>query len=512
MALTKRVKKWTKQSFIKASSLLLAFTMMASGAPVAHGATSETFGNSQAPKYVFYFIGDGMGSEQKQITEYYLQHQAGNDSERLTFSNFPVVGLNSTHSQNNLVTDSAAAATSLATGFKTDSGMIAQQPDGTNLETVLERAMDHGMATGLVTTTRLTHATPAAFASHQPSRNMESEIADDYLGSGVNYLAGGGARYFVGDDCDIVGVDGKTIKSSREDGVDLIAQFEEKGYHSFVGAEGANDFADYTPDGKENVIALFNSSHMPYSIDVVNDVYDNYVPTLADMVDKGIDVLSSYDDGFVMVVEGGRIDHAAHAQDVAGTIYDTIAFDDAVKVAYDFYLENPDDTLIVVAGDHETGGLGMGFGNVYGLFFDQIDQTKVSIDDTLQNVYEGDRPAFYAYIEENFGLNDLTDDEKSRIETALDTIDNEETNTALYGYYNPAAIAVAHIVAERTNVQFTTFAHTGSAIPLYAIGVGAENFSGFKDNTEVGRAMFETLGFSWLQSNAEDLRRLPVAS
>ena len=195
-----------------------------------------------------------------------------------------------------------------------------------------------------------------------------------------------------------------------------------------------------------------------------------------------------------MMVEGGRIDHACHANDAVGTIYDVIAFDEAIKTAYNFYLNYPNDTLIVVVGDHETGGMGLGFGSNYFLKMDGLKDVKVSVEDVLQKAYKGDRTSYYKYLEEKLGLKDFSKEEKAAIEKAMDAVDKKETVGGSYGGYNPVAIAVTHIVSERANLQWTTYAHSGTAIPMSAVGAGADNYNGYKDNTEVCNTLAEVMG------------------
>lgn len=432
-------------------------------------------------KYVFYFIGDGMGAGQRQITEEFKKQVLKKD-EKLLMNSLPTVGITTTYSADTLITDSAAAGTALATGHKTNNGYIAKDKDGKDLKTLLEIAQEKGMATGLVTTTRITHATPAVFASHNITRNDENGIAADYVDSNVDYLAGGGYRHFVGKD--------SGLTSKRKDDRDLMNEFKDKGYQVFLGEDSIKDFKKWSPKEGEKSIATFKASHMPYTID---DKDENY-PTLKEMTDKGIALLSKDKDGFFMMIEGGRIDHASHAQDVAGVIYDTIAFDEAIKSAYEFYEKHPEDTLIVVAADHETGGMGLGFGNNYYMKLDELKDVKVSIEDTLQNVYKGDKNGYFKYIEENFGLKDLNDKERDSILKAMEVEDNKEDVGDTFGGYSPTAIAVAHIVSERAGMQWTTFAHTGVQVPLAVIGNDAEKFTGFKDNTDVAKSIASSMG------------------
>ncbi len=479
--------KLLKQRLTKVGVILLAAVMMFSIIPAFDCGTAQA--STKVPKYVFYFIGDGLGASQRQVSEFYLQEVTGDKDAKLVLNELiPVVGMNTTYSADSLVTDSAAAGTALATGNKTNNKMISVLPDGkTEPRTLIEEAEANGMATGLVTTTRLTHATPATFAAHNVSRYNANEIAEDYLESGVDFFAGGGYRYFVPQDW-------KWGKSKREDNRNLIQEFYNKGYKSFVGDKtGAEAFRAFQPTGNDQVFAAFTYSHMPYEIDRVNS--GSKVPSISEMTEKAIQSLEGDKDGFFIMVEGGRIDHACHANDPAGTIHDTLAFDKAVEKAYKFYQEHPEETLILVVGDHETGGMGLGFGQNYFLKMDQLNDVKISVEDTLQGKYTGDRAAYYSYIANKMGLSNLTENEKTEIEAAMNMVDGEIDPGNTYGGYDPVAIAVTHVSSERVNLEWTTYAHSGTAIPYSALGVGADNFTGYKDNTDISQIMGELMGF-----------------
>ncbi|WDP91683.1 MAG: alkaline phosphatase [Desulfobacter sp.] len=448
------------------------------------------------PKYVFYFIGDGLGASQRQFSEFFLREKAKDNSRQLLMNTFDIAGINTTYCANTLITDSAAAGTALASGVKTNKGVIGKDTAGNDVKTLTEAARDKGMKTGLITTTRLTHATPAAFAAHNISRNNENEIAEDFLNSGVDFLAGGGVRHFIPQSMKIKNGDavGKTIKSKRKDEKNLVKGFEEKGYATYVGMKGARAFNTTDFSKKDKVFAAFTYTHIPYEIERMSQYPD--VPSLAAMTQAGIDVLARGDKGFFLMVEGGRIDHAAHANDPTGVIWDTIAFDNAVQAAFDFYKKHRNDTLIVVVGDHETGGMGLGMDSMgYKLDMASLMDTKVSVEDTLAygaGQYKGDRAAYTAYLAKEFGLTHLNADESASLEKAMAAADAGKT----MGYYkvNPAALTAAHILSGRANINWTTTIHTATMIPMSAAGVGAAKFGGYKDNTEIARTMAKMLG------------------
>lgn len=436
-------------------------------------------------KNVIYFIGDGLGPSQRQITEYYKKEVLGKD-EKLAMNSMPALGITTTHSADTLITDSAAAGTALATGVKTNNGMISMTTTGEKLKSLTDIAKEKNMKVGIITSTRLTHATPAVFITSNESRANENEMATDFSKAGIDFYAGGGYRHFTPKTGD--------LKSSRKDDTNVIKELNEKGYKTFIGEENSKAFLEYLPKGDEKVFAALTSSHLPYEIDRLNNPT---TPSLAQITQKGIDTLSKDNpNGFFLMVEGGRIDHASHAQDAVGTIMDTIAFDDAINVALDFYNKDPENTLIVVAADHETGGMGLGFGNNYALNLAALKNVKLSVEDKLQKAYKGNRDEYFSYLNKEFGLNDLTDEEKKNIEKAMDIEEKKNNDDILntYGGYAPTSIAVAHILSQRAGLQWTSFAHTATQVPLSAKGATSENFQGFKDNTDVAKEIAKSMG------------------
>jgi len=451
---------------------------------------SAAVSNKKVPKYVFMFIGDGLGSAQRQIAELYMQDELNDKSKKLYMNSLDVAGLNTTYSNDTLITDSAAAGTASATGHKTNNGYISVDENNNKLTTIVEELEKKEVATGLITTTRLTHATPAAFASHNISRNDEIGIAEDFLESGVDFFAGGGVRYFIPQNGEYD--DKYIVKSKRKDDKNLLEEFKKKGYKVFSGEKGNKDFNNFKVNGEQKVFAALTYSHMPYEVDRINEKM--IVPSLAEMTKKGIEVLSKYNKGFFMMVEGGRIDHACHANDATGSIMDTIAFDNAIKEAKEFYDKYPDETLILVVGDHETGGLGLGFGTNYFMNIEPLKKAKISVADVLCRAYDGNRDSLYKLLDTKMGLKDLNEKEKKMLEIAMDKMDSDKKiEKAEYGGYAPVAIAATHIISERANINWTTYAHSGTSIPLSAMGIGAEEFGGFKDNTEIAKVLADLL-------------------
>ena len=457
------------------------------------------------PKYVFMFIGDGMSYPQIQSTsdflgalndaDYWQAEPSLDDNqgaildgpEYLNFMNFPVAGSAVTYDSNSFCPDSASTATSLSTGHKTYSGTINMDETGSvAYETIAEKlAAQKGWEIGIISSVNLNHATPAAFYAHQASRNNYYEIGLELIDSGFTYFAGGGFLKPTG---------------SEGDQEDLYALAEAAGYT--VAKTQAE--AEAVTDGPVILIDehLADGDAMAYELDRTEDMW-----SLADYVEKGIEVLDN-DTGFFMMCEGGKIDWACHANDAGSTIHDTVALADAVQVAIDFAAEHPEETLILVTGDHETGGLTIGFaGTDYDTYLDLLQNQKISyakFDSDYVAAYKENKTSFedvMADVTELFGLKTegeegdklvLTDYELELLRTAYEkSVNGTETGYAaqaeyvLYGTYEPLSVTLTHIINNKSGISFTSYSHTGLPVAVLAQGVGSETFGGYYDNTDV---------------------------
>lgn len=285
---------------------------------------------------ILLFIGDGMGAEHRKAGRWASVGQSG----QLAMDTLPVNGWLQTASADSSITDSAAGITAMATGVKTDNGHIGVDPDDVVLETILEIAEGRGMSTGLVTTVQVSHATPAAFAAHVPDRNMMREIALQMIESGVDVLLGGGEDEFL--PMSENGCYGEM--GERSDGRNLIAEAQSAGFTYVCDAAGLAAVNSLTTD---ELLGLFADEQIwprPFA------------PSLAAMTETAIEILDRDPQGFFLMVEGGQIDWAGHGNDGANVIEDVIGFDEAVQVGLDYTALHP-DTLVIVAADHETGGM-----------------------------------------------------------------------------------------------------------------------------------------------------------
>jgi len=280
-------------------------------------------------KNVILLIGDGMALVHIAATRTIVLGAQG----RLYIELMPVTGIIDHYAANEFVSGSAATATSLATGYKTNGGMIGVLPDSTPALSILEAAQDKGMSTGLVVTVTITHATPAAFAAHVLDRDMEDQIAEQMLKMKVNVLLGGGRAFFK------PGIE--EYDKTRTDGRDLTVEARNAGYEYVETKE------ELTAAKGDNLLGLFSDGIM---------FNRESEPTLAEMTDKALEILSRNENGFFLMVEGSQIDWGAEENDIEYTIREQLHFDLAIKSAIDFAMNNG-ETLVVVASDHEAGGM-----------------------------------------------------------------------------------------------------------------------------------------------------------
>ena len=339
---------------MKKLSLLLSFLLLVLS------------GYAQQAKYVFYFIGDGMGVNQVQGTELYRGELEGKIGiTPIWFTQFPYATTATTFSATNGVTDSAAAGTALATGNKTQNGTIGMKQDlQTEVSSVAVWAKNKGCRVGVTTSVSVDHATPAAFYAHDPSRGSYYKIGTDLYKAGFDFYAGS----------DFIDPNNKDNKDGNSE--NLYTMAEKNGYTI------ARGYKDYLKKCKKaDKMILFQSEKasekdrtaIPYAIDRTKDDL-----TLADITRSAINFLSKdLSKGFFLMVEGGKIDWACHSNDAATAFHEVADMDEAVKVAYEFYSQHPDETLIVVTADHETGGFVLGTG-AYKLNLQVLKNQKVS--------------------------------------------------------------------------------------------------------------------------------------
>ena len=443
-------------------------------------------------KYVFYFIGDGMGVNQVNGTETYLAAMEGRiGTSPLCFAQFPHVGLVTTFSGTNGVTDSAAGGTALATGHKTKNGTIGMETDlSTKVKSIAEKAKAEGKAVGIATSVSVDHATPASFYAHVKDRGMYYQIGKDLIAADFDFYAGS-----------------DFLQPKGENGEkDLYTQCQEAGYAI------ARGHADYRKKARkaEKMLLLQpeaaskqDNTAIPYAIDRgSNDL------TLQDITRAAIHFLcQKKTDGFFLMVEGGKIDWACHSNDAAATFREVLDMDEAVQVAYEFYEQHPDETLIVITADHETGGIVLGTGE-YELHTDLLKYQRQSAEAfsrmlAMQHQKEGKGFTWdfvRGQLEENFGFwkhIDLNEKETAELEQAYKDFCEgvAKDNKTLYASENIIAATARKIMARKAMVGWVSDGHSNGYVPVFAIGTGAENFDGRIDNTDIPKKIAQIAGY-----------------
>lgn len=390
-------------------------------------------------KYVFYFIGDGMGFSHIALTEAYIAEAVtpGEADEPssfpLCFTQFPVMGMATTYSASNWITCSSAAGTALSTGFKTGNHMLGVLPDSTELTSISYMIHNAGRNVGIMSNVPIDHATPACFYASSASRSDYFNVASQMPASGFEFFAGGG----------LYGVKGVDAQDSTKR-LELEKMIADAGYSI---AYGMDDYKSKKDNHGKMVLVqsgTLRGATLPYASD--REITDM---SLTDMVETAIERLDD-GKGFFIMAEGGMIDWAAHDNDVANTIYEIIDMDQAIRVAYDFYLEHPDETLIVVTADHETGGVSIGRGSGYSIELENVPAMK-------------------------------SDTTKSNL-----TLDNY-----MHGPEQLDSVSV------KTKIGWTTSSHCGGAVPVFAIGAGSLQFAGRQNNTDIPRKICSAMGIEF---------------
>lgn len=437
-------------------------------------------------KYIFYFIGDGMGMGHVMGAQTYKRLVAG-DPEGLLMTQFPVAGIAMTYSASTPVTDSAAAGTALATGHKTKNGMLGMTPDTTSVTSIAEILQKEGYGIGICTSVGADDATPGAFYAHVPKRSMYYDVGKDAAASGFDFIAGSGLR-------GLIGKDGKPT--------DLLDTLAESGYSVVRGEDGLKS-------AKTSRVVLLNTDTVrTWNIGFTIDSLPGTL-TLPAITRACLDHLEKNSpERFFMMVEGGNIDHAAHANDGGAVIKEIINFDQSLRIAYDFYLKHPDETLIVVTADHDTGGMALGNPHLkYDVRLGYIDYQRMSKDnfsDVCKALYRsGNSPTWdemKKMLEDKFGFwkqIPVSDAQEKLLMEKFDATyrlrDSEDQKT-LYNSFNAFAVAVFDTLDQVTGIGWTTTSHTGNPVPVFAIGVDADRFAKINNNTEIPEKILEIAG------------------
>ncbi|MGO4952929.1 alkaline phosphatase [Paenibacillus sp. S25] len=448
----------------KKSVAALVATMMLA----VSGGTAMAVEKDTSIKNVIILIPDGMANDATALARWYKGSSLTLDSM--------ASGMVRTHSADAPIADSAPAGTAFATGHKSHTGYVGVLPDEATMPgqqpiaagdakkpvaSILEASKLAGKSTGIIATSEIMHATPADFTAHYPDRKNYDALSMQQAYNGVDVVLGGGGKFLEA--------------AGRKDGQDLVAQIKDQGY----------DFVT-TPEGLKNSTSSklwgsFSPEALAYNLD--RDASKE--PSLAEMTSKAIDVLSKNDKGFFLMVEGSKVDWAAHANDPTGIISDVLSFDDAVKVAVDYAKQNQ-NTVVVAVTDHGNGGLTIGSSDTtsnydktpLASFIDPLKKAKLT-GEGLEAKLNADRSNIKEVLSTYFGITDLTDEEVKTIKDAKE------------GSMN---YAVGPIISKRANIGWTTGGHTGGDVVLYTYAPNGDRPTGVIDNTDVNKYMTRVLG------------------
>ncbi|HOW14408.1 alkaline phosphatase [Methanosarcina sp.] len=398
-----------------------------------------------------------------------------------------ITGMVSTYSTDSVITDSSSAATAFATGYKTTNGFVSVGPGNASvlsmlespsedlqyspLATVLEGSKLEGKATGLVATSRVSHATPAAFASHIDSRDNENEIMEQMVYENIDVVFGGGSRHLVPE----------AEGGKRTDGENLTAVLLDRGYQYVDSRDEMLNLSSGKAWG------LFASSHMAPDIDRAELAPEE--PSLAEMTGKALELLSQDRNGFFLMVEGSQVDWANHANDPAYAVTDFLAFDEAVKAAVEF-AEKDGHTLVLAFPDHNTGGMTTGSDS-------DSNYTSTTIEDVVDPL-KGMKLSSSG-LAEKIGTDISSENIKAQLKTwwEIDATDNDVTEI-LELYNNGEGLSLDYAISKvisqnHTVIGWTTHGHSGEDVPLWAYGPHYP--AGHVDNTEIAGYIAKELGF-----------------
>ena len=451
---------------------LILFTRLLLAAALLIPLTGVTAPDQPAAKNIILLIGDGMGPGQFSSAWIYSKHQLNKELNMSALMQTGHSAMMVNDTADAIVTESAAAAGQIATGQLMTVGAISMLPNGTTpAKTILEIAKERNMATGLVTTSGITDATPAAFSAHVAKRADEAVIAEQQLKLNVDILMGGRKQFFLPE----------TAGGMRKDGRNLLEEAKNSGY-AVVATESELLGA---PAGK--TLGLFHMGNMSYEIDRKH----TQEPSPAVMTGQALKALSADKKGFFLLVEGGRIDHAAHRNDAPATIHDTLAFDAAVGVAMEFARKNP-NTLLLLTADHETGGMSViGHSKTskdyLGLDVKAIAMAKASFQSMA--VQWGKKPGaekIRDVVRESLGI-ELSSDEAHTV--ATDTIKKLDPKNYSYDQLH----SLAFVLRPYYRVGWSSQTHTAAPLMLIGSGPGSQKIRGLMHNTEVFNIMKNAL-------------------
>lgn len=438
------------------------------------------------PKNIIFIVFDGMAVSVPSMVHHYKQLLGGKGSVWAELMDDPEVAfaLQETRSLSSVVTDSSAASSTWGSGRRIMNGMVNMYPDGTKLKTLMQIMKGQGVKCGLVTTTTMTHATPAGFAVNCLDREWQPLIAEMYPEVGVDVLMGGGNMYFAAD--------------KRVDKKDAYELYRKAGYQIL------RDRGDLTKMSSGKVLGIFSDSHLPYSVDWKHDqMLARKTPKLSELVGAAIQNLRGSKNGFLLQIEAGRVDHACHANDVSGMFYDQIEGEEAVRVALEFAREDQ-ETLVIITADHACGGP-----NLNGAGYEYKDATEglltlTNMRSSVSNVVS-EIKALGKDDKEKITVGSVRDLIEEHLALKITQAEGEYIVQAAKGGMDKAVPefkrglteCVGDVVGNYTKVTYTSTNHTNDHVLVSAFGPGKEVIHGLVENTSFFHIMLAMKGLSY---------------
>lgn len=463
-----------RRKFFKNGSLFTLGTALVS--PISGFANEldfDTFKNNKKAKNIIFLVSDGMSNGTLTMSDVFLQRKNGVGSNWMNLyrENKVKHAVMNTASASSIVTDSSAASSSWGSGFRVNNGTLNVGVNGEKYLPIWQKFKKKGKMAGCVTTVPITHATPAGFCINSESRNSQDDIALQYLELNFDVMMGGGNKYFASD--------------KRKDQRDVYADFSAKGYAVAKTKSEMNN----APIGKP-VLGVYGEDSLPFAIDRTSDkTLLESTPSLAEMAQFAIDRMKDNKEGFVLQIEAGKVDWAAHANDIGGLLYDQIAFDDAIKVAMDF-AEKDKETLVIITTDHGNANPGILYGKKADDEFDSLQKYTNTNEWILNQIHPDNNESTVREIIEKAISTKISDEElKSIMAYYKDGMTKQEDG--LYNYKKLPFKTLSEILTHHNSVGWVSMNHTGDLVELAMFGPGSEKLKPYVKNTDLHYLMLE---------------------
>jgi len=425
----------------------------------------ETSASTKRAKNIIFMVSDGMSSGTFAMADTLSKRQFGKQSAWLSLNidRRSSRAMMETFSANSLVTDSAAGGSAWGGGKRVFNGRINQAEDGTCHTPILQKFKKAGKSVGCVTTVPITHATPASFSVCNESRRNQGQIAKQYLEAKFDVMLGGGREFFD--------------KNLRSDGEDVFGSFEKSGF----GVAQTKSELFGLEQSENPILGVFHPSALPYTIDHLNsEEHKKNIPTLREMSMFAINKMKKNPNGFVMQIEGGKVDWAAHANDLGGLLYDQIAFDETIAAVLDF-AEKDGETLVIVTTDHGNANPGLMYGSNADENFDRLQRFKHTnewvFSQVTRDVSSSEFIELLAYAQNMV----ITKDEAIMITSKINSLNDEDIKNSNKLPFMP----LAEIQKNYTSVGWVSDNHTSDYVEVTMFGPGSERLQSFVKNYEL---------------------------